>query len=356
MAEISYPFADNSAGGGGKLVSVAQWQKMSHQWAPDAIDRQIVLGDTSGGLPFYCSIEGSNLLVRPGSAWVGGFYYTLDAPKTIPLPTNPSNLGSRIDVLVIRANMATGAVNLAISEGQPSVQAREAEPQRVLGGIWEMPIWAINLPRNGGAATIADRRRYSRPEAVDVAWNRDLISKTLPVGTFTIDQDINSSGGQQEGFRGIDGDMVTRGLGARRKWTPDILSATNKPPAAQREGYWRRIAPGTASFSLQIRNTSSSPVTSTSAIVLTLPTQVANTIPTILQGQIDNPENRNGLPNFVDIVAKTSSTGNNYLYLYYPSPTTLSEGLDVLKTIPGKSTLIVSGVYETNDFEGPVLL
>ncbi|BET51760.1 hypothetical protein RGQ21_67420 [Kitasatospora aureofaciens] len=356
MAETSYPFAEDSAGGGGKLVSVGQWQDMAHLWGADAIDHQLVLGDTSGGLPFYCTLDGTNLVIQPGEAWVGGFRYKLDAPLTIPAPTNPSLSQRRWDLVVIRADMATGAVNIGIAEGQPSITAREPEPKRVPGGIWELPIWAIHLPTNNQTRTLEDRRRYSSSGPVDVAWNRDFISKSLPVGTFTIDQDINSSGGQQEGFRGIDGDMVTRGLGARRKYTPDILTVSNKPPTANRECYWRIIAPGTASFSMQIRNTSSTEVKSSSALVVTLPTVPANSIPTILTGYIDNPESRNGLPNIVHIVAKTASSGSNYLYLYYPATSTLAEGLNVLTTIPGKSTLIISGVYETGQFEGPVLL
>jgi hypothetical protein len=355
MAETSYPFADSSAGGGGKLVSVGQWQSMAHLWGPDAIDHQLVLGDTAVGLPFHCVLDGTNLVIQPGEATVGGFRYKLDAPLTIPAPTNPSLSQRRIDLVVIRADMATGSVNIKVSEGQPAIVAREPEPKRELGGIWELPIWSVELASNNQSRTLNDRRRYSHSGSVDVAWNRDFVSKSLPVGTFTVDQDINSSGGQQEGFRGADGDMVTRGLGARRKFTPDILTVSNKPPAANRECYWRIIAPGTASFSMQIRNTSSTEVKSSSAVVITLPEIPANTIPTILTGYIDNPESRNGLPNIVHIVAKTSSVGQNYLYLYYPATSTLSEGLNVLTTIPGKSTLIISGVYETGQFEGASL-
>lgn len=351
MAETSYPFAADTAGGGGKLVSDVQWQAMSHLWGPDRIDFQLTASSyATSEMPFYPNLVGSDISVGAGAAWVGGFYYKNDSPWVKPAPTN-SGAQPRVDLVVIRADMSAGSVNLAIKTGAPAANPVEPAVQRTPGGIWEMPICAIRCEANNGARTIGERRRFDVPGMVSSPWNGKEVLEGMPPGAFNLDMDANQNDTQSESFLGRDGYMITRHLGRRRSWTPDLLSASNKPPTANRAGYWRRTAPGTVAFSFEIRN-SSSTACKASAMVATLPVQAGNIIPTILKGMIVNPERRDGLPNFVEVVAKTTTTGNNNLYLYITGFKTLGEGLNAMTILPGKSTLSVSGEYETNEFEG----
>jgi len=322
-------------------------------WTADKIDFQLVnTSYNSADLPFYCTRNGSNFVINPGAAWVGGFYYKLDAPLSIPAPTNAGAM-PRIDLIVIRADMASGSVNIKTVQGQPSSGpvVPEPAPTRAVGGFWEMPLWAINVPANNGTASLMDRRHFDGPGVTYVPWNRSGISQGLPPGNFTIDMDVNASFGMEEGFRGQDGDMVTRTLGKRRSWTPDIFTVTNKPSDANRVGLWRRVAPGTVAFTLQITNPSTTAVTSTTGITVTLPENTSAALPTIVTGLLENLENRDSYPNLMHIVAKTSEFGAA-MHLYTPNTDSLKEGLDQLYKIPGKSTLTISGQFETAAFEG----
>lgn len=353
MAEISYPFAAASAGGGSELVSQTQWQDMAHLWASDRINFQLTNASYSNTtLPFWCEFADDELVIHPGAGWVGGFYYELTAPKRLPAPTNADAM-PRKDFVVIRLDMALGSANLAIKEGQSAPTAREPEVQRTPGGIWEMPLWAVELEPRNGTRTLKDRRRFDSPGGVQTPWYRSEVSQSLPAGSFTLDMDSNGTGGQQEGFRGRDGDMVTRHLSKRQAYTPDLFTVTNKPPAANRTGLWRYIAPGTVQFSAYIRNTSTNPVSITSSwyMGLTLPVICSQAQPMVLTGVLNNSNNRDGLPNLVAITAQTSP-GTKNCALYMPSTSSLASGLDGLDRIPGQSDLTVSGVFETNDLEG----
>ncbi|MFD5069135.1 hypothetical protein ACFWNC_14555 [Streptomyces sp. NPDC058369] len=351
MAETSYPFSGDSAGGGGKLVSQLQWQAMAHLWGPDRVDFELtnaVIGRAD--LPLNTTLSGSNLIISAGGAWVGGYYYKLDAPLTIAAPTN-SGANPRYDVIALRASLTTGSVNVVILTGAASETPLEPTPKRILGDVWEMPLAAMLLPANNGTRLLYDRRRFPSTNYLLTPWSRGDVSKSLPPGSFSIDVDANGGGTHDEGYQGREGDMATRTLGKRRPYTPDLFTVTNKPAAANRTGFWRIIAPGTVQFAAQIINTSTTAVTTTAGwfMGITLPVTPSLWVPTQLQGVLTNNEARDGIPNLVNIVGQTSGTSG--AALYYPNPTYLSEGLDGLTKIPGKSTLTISGVYETNVFE-----
>jgi len=353
MAEISYPFAAASAGGGSPLVSQLQWQAMSHLWAADRIDFQLVNSSYSTTeLPFYPQLVGSDISIGAGAAWVGGFYYKNDAPWVVPAPTN-SGAQPRIDLVVIRADMSAGSVNLAIKTGQAAANPLEPTVQRTPGGVWEMPICMIRCEANNGARSIGDRRRFDVPGLVSTPWNMKDVMGAMPPGSFGLDLDVNINDTQSESFVGRDGYMVTRHLGKRRPYTPDVFPVSGKPASSNRKGFWRYIAPGTVFFSVEISNPSTKAATLSgggTGIGFSLPIAKSKDTAGVFHGFLYNPEYRDGLPNFVDIVAQDSWANTN-CYLYYPNPNTTKEGLDTLKLIPGKSKLTVSGVYETNAFD-----
>ncbi|MET9816867.1 hypothetical protein [Streptomyces sp. NPDC006355] len=328
-----------------------EWQNMAHLWASDRIDFQLTQNSTYAptDLPFHTALVGANLVVQAGAAWVGGFYYRNDAPFSLPAPTNGSAM-PRIDLVVLRADFASGAVNLALKTGLPAMHPVEPAVQRIVGGVWEMPIWAFELKANNGARTLLDRRRFDGPGHIWTPQNGADIGNSIPPGNFVVNMDAYNAGYQYEGFRGRDGFAITRHLGKRWEYTPNLFTVTGLPPAANRKGYWRYIAPGTVQFSLEINNTSTKEVRTTTTIIgFTLPVPASKTAPASFSGFLDNPEVRSEMPNFVDIPAR--STGGSNAYLYYQNTTTLKQGLDGLRVIPGKSSLSVSGVYETNEFD-----
>ncbi|MCX4554141.1 hypothetical protein [Streptomyces sp. NBC_01500] len=350
MAEISYPFAANSAGGGAQLVSQVQWQAMSHMFSEDCIDYPLTATSyESSDLPFYLTNPGTGTItVHPGNAFVGGFYYQLTANKTLTLAANSGNT-DRIDLIVIRADLSSGSVNLAVSQGQPATNPVEPKPKRVPGGIWEMVLQTATVPANGGTITTSDRRKFVRPGPVAVPWNASVIAPGLPPGAFVIDMDNNGTGGQAEGFYGADGFMSARTLGKRLPYTPDLFTVSNKPGAGDRNGFWRWIAPGTISFSVEI-TTGSKAVTASSGVTIigfTLPKPAANNTRQVFTGMIDNPRVSNSMPNLIGVFGKTGTGANQNCYMYMDSTTTIKQGLDSVNTIPAYSTLSISGTYET---------
>lgn len=353
MAEISYPFAADNSSGGSKNVSQNEWQNMSHLWGNDRIDFQLTESSYSANtMPFFATISGSNIVVQSGSAWVGGFYYRNDGPLSKPAPTNSGTL-PRIDLVVLRADLTKGSVNVEIRPGTPSANPSEPSPQRTPGGIWEMPLWAVQLAANNGARTLEDRRRFDGPGMTYVPWNAPTVSRNMPPGNFILDMDSNTNDSQREGFNGRDGFVITRHLGKRKPFTPTLLGSTSQPSAADRKGHWRYIAPGTVQFSLLIENKTTKEIITSSGVTalgFTLPVSTSRTIPSILSGYLSNPESRDGIPNLNDVVCRASPNSQN-VYMRIQSPTSLASGLDGLQKIPGKSELIVTGVYETDDFE-----
>lgn len=349
MAEISYPFGADSAGGGSKMVSQLQWQNMAHLWGPDRIDFQLTQASYGGAdLPFFASFSGSNLVVQPGTAWVGGFYYKLDAAWSTPAPTNTTS-NPRIDLLVLRVDMSAGAVNLAVKAGQPAASPIAPAITRAPGGIWEMPLFGIQLAANDGTKTLLDYRRFDGPTTTYVPWSRSSVSQTLPPGNFTVDMDSNNNGALEEGFLGRDGDMVTRTLGKRKTYTPDLVQVSNKPFAGNRKGWWRQVCPGTVQFSIEIRNVTPLEITSSggsTVMATTLPVAASADSLQHFTGFLHNPDINSGMPNAMQIVGRTTSASTT-CYLWVPNWKNLSEGLDGLKTIPVNGTLSLNGVYET---------
>jgi hypothetical protein len=356
MAEISYPFAAASAGGGSEMVSQVEWQNMSHLWGPDRIDFQLTETTyTSDALPLHAEISGSDIVVQPGAAWVGGFYYKNDALLTFSAPTN-SGATDRYDLLVLRLDMAIGSANLAIKTGQAATNPVEPTVQRTPGGVWEMPLWRIWVGKNNGGRSLSDRRRYDGPGSTYVPWGAEPISDGGPQGNFVYDMDSNNNGGdsQQEFFSGRDGTFITRHLGKRREYTPDVFTVSNKPSSANRKGYYRYVAPGVVHVSVQINNTSTKAVTPSGdgwIIGITLPIAASVKSRGLFHGFLENPERRDSLPNYMEVPGRTSGSADNRCFLYYTNTKSLTEGLDGLKAIPGKSFLTVTGTYETNIFD-----
>ncbi|MEU0912127.1 hypothetical protein [Streptomyces althioticus] len=353
MGELSYPFNEASAGGGSALVSEAQWQTMSKLWASDRVDFRLNAASYAATeMPFHTAIVGSNVVVQPGSAWVGGFYYKLDSPLTIPAPTN-SGSQARRDNVVVRLNMATHSANIAIKEGQPSANPVDPLPSRIAGGIWEMPLWAIDLAANNGARTLSDRRRFDGSSPVYVPWNAGPVASTLPYGQFVMDMDVNTTDVPTEWVRTRDGNMITRYLGKRRQYTPTLLGATSQPAASYRNGWYRYIAPGMVQFDISIQYTGTGTIRNTNGVAalgFTLPVASSKASPTIFTGQLANPEQRSGMPNLVGMQGRTTANTQN-VYCSHQSISSLAAGLDGWSVFPGKSTLFMSGVYETNDLD-----
>ncbi|MEU4920263.1 hypothetical protein AB0G29_12990 [Streptomyces parvus] len=357
MAEISYPFnAANTTTGATNLVSETQWQSMARMWGGDRIDRSLSGQASAASLPFTGRVVNvSTVQISPGKAWVGGFYYELTSALNLTVAANSANT-PRKDLVVIRADMSKPAVNLAIRKGVNAATALEPAPVRQTGGIWEMPLYEITLPANGGLPTLASRGPYNIPDPVAFPWNASPSAALLPKNTFAYDMDSNGPEEVAEYFNYSDKPRTTRQLGPTRKYTPSLVNVpTLQQGIADRKGRYRWIAPNTMWFSVRV----STPieikhVAASWYVGISLPTSAFAATGQTFHGMIQNTSPRqpaSGMPNYIPItgwvpVGKPTTS----CILLYPNPNNLSSGLDGLPKIPGSASLVISGVYEAADF------
>ncbi|MER6102404.1 hypothetical protein ABT115_08755 [Streptomyces sp. NPDC001832] len=355
MAEISYPFsADDAITGAAKAVSETQWQSMAHMWGADRVDFRLPISNTGVSIPFSPKVLSStSVQINPGKAWVGGFYYELTSTLTVPIEANTSTTG-RIDLIVVRADMAKPSVQIAVRKGTNSATPISPKPVRETGGIWEMPLYAVTVPAQNGPLDMARRAPFDIPPAVSFPWDVVQSTELAPLNSFTYDSDVDGAHTQTEYFNGRDGVQVARTLSNTYTYSPSVVGgAVGGGPVTSRNGRWRWIAPNMVWFSMRLENTSSTAdmkVFGSFAFGVTLPTPASGATGQIFSGHMDNnTKAAGGLPNFVDLVGKVNKGGaTSNMYIYYPNPNTLSQGLDGLGVIPRNSFITFSGVYETD--------
>ncbi|MFI8815717.1 MULTISPECIES: hypothetical protein [unclassified Streptomyces] len=355
MAEISYPFnADNSTTGAAKAVSETQWHSMAHMWGGDRVD--FMLGPqmyTSLDLPFSLKvINNTTVQINPGRAWVGGFYYELTTPQNVLIDSNTTPQG-RIDLVVIRLDMAKPAVNLAVHKGINGATPVAPQPFRQSDGFWEIPIWEVSVPANAGTLAPASRHPFNMPPAVSFSWNAAPSSNLTPMGTFTYDLDSDGTGPQQEYFKSRDGLIRTRTLGKTYSYTPAVLNdkGWGAVPGSTSTGNWRWIAPNTIHFSLTIANgVTHSQTDSGVAYGIRLPIPANPTHRQVFNGILNNPSSRDSTyPPFTTLAGFCSAGASpDFFTVYIPSPTSPASGLNNFRFFPAQATVHFSGTYEAN--------
>lgn len=348
MAEISYPFEADNVDGGTALVSQTQWQDMTKGLSGDYVDFPLTAGSySSGGLPFYGSVvNGRDVVVKPGKAWVGGFYYSLTADKTLTIESN-SLARDRKDLIVIRVDMAKSAVNLVVLKGTSNL-ATPVPPvlRREPGGIWEMPLYEVHVGGQDSSIVLSSRYTFREPGRTVVPWNAVPSAALTPKGSFVIDMDSNGGGlGVNEYFNAPKGVVPSRTLGTTNTYTPSLTFSSIS--SANRKGRWRRISPNMVWFSVLISNTANVDYKGSSTLGISLPVTAESATGQVVPGFLENPALAAGVPNMTSLTGRitTGSTGNTF-YVYYPAPHNLAQGLDGLVVIPRKSKLTISGVIE----------
>lgn len=352
MAEISFPFDDDNALGGSKVVAQTQWQQVGTGWG-DYADFPLQNNSyTDAELPFSASLTGREVTVKAGSARVGGFYYKLSGTKKFTVPSNTSGK-PRTDMIVIRADMAKSAVTMEYIEGTPATNPVEPQPTRRAGGVWEMAVMTVENPANNGTPLLARRLPHPMPAPVAFPWNVADSTDLLPMGSFTYDLDVNNNEVQWESFNGRDGFVRTRTFGKSRKFTPDTLNGNATLPSSYRNGRWRWIAPNVFWFAVNLdifwEDRGISVSGSNTRLGVTLPVATNRASYQTLHGYLNNPYGGGGAPNLMAITALTAP-GSTGLYLYTQNWTKLSSGLDGLRAFPPRSKFYISGVIEANQF------
>lgn len=350
MAEISFPFDADNPSGGTSVVSQTQWQQMALAWSGgDRIDHALTNGSN---LPFIGTVQnGRQVRIGSGNAWVGGFYYRNTSSQILTVADNTTSKGRR-DLIVIRLDMTKSAAQLALVKGVEAGTPAEPHPTQQAGGIWEMALYAVDVPANQGAISVARRAPFSMPSPVAYPWSAPESASLAPRNAVSFDLDSNSNGGQTESFNGSDGYAITRHLGKSLAYTPNTVNTDWTIPAANRNGRWRWVSPNLLWFQATIQNDYDKGAMANGSnwrVGITLPKDSNPRGIQVLHGYLSNPDRSGNLPNMISITA-TTNPKSNILYLHTPNNSTPSEGLDGLRGFPARSTFSISGVVETNEF------
>lgn len=163
MAEVSYPW--NTV-----PVNEAEWREMMEQALLTGIFRG-ALNELQG----YADSTGLQVKVKTGKALIKGHFYKSDAETVLAIGANSSG-NPRIDLVVLRANFATRAVNLAVVPGTPAASP-VAPALTQTSGVWELAIAEVAVAN--GAVTIAAGDVTDRRTLVQVDSNSPFTDPTF---------------------------------------------------------------------------------------------------------------------------------------------------------------------------------
>lgn len=147
MTETSFPHD----AGPGSIITEGQWSRMADGWQDDGVD---AADHRSSDLKVTSNSEPLTLRVAPGRAHVAGFFYELntDTPVTIE-PNTTAN--PRIDLVALRVNRDSNAVNLVVRQGTPAVTPA-APPLDTSWESREVPLAHVTIRANSASVIPAD--------------------------------------------------------------------------------------------------------------------------------------------------------------------------------------------------------
>jgi hypothetical protein len=146
MTEFSAPFD------GSPIATELQWSRMARRWGSDGVHTE---DPTSTALKVTATGTAS-VTVAAGMATVNGFFYNLDAAKTLAVPVNLGGT-ARVDLVVLRSDQSAGSVTAQYKTGGSSAPTLT----RVEDGIWEIPLAQCTVAAGStvvNAANVIDKR------------------------------------------------------------------------------------------------------------------------------------------------------------------------------------------------------
>ncbi len=110
--------------------------------------------DESGSMTLDVTSVSGAVQIGTGFAIVKGFYYYSDSVKSLTI--TPDAQYSRIDRVVLQANLATGPITAILKQGTPASNPQPPTLRRD-GSVWEISLARITVTP-AGALTISDER------------------------------------------------------------------------------------------------------------------------------------------------------------------------------------------------------
>lgn len=140
MTQKAFPLSSSP------ILTVEEWSKIAGSWSATGVIRSIL-----NELLVYADSTGMQVKVKSGAAFIKGIYYESDSEITLPIgAANSSN--PRIDRVIIRLDLTTETIQLAVLQGVPAVSP-VAPVTTNNASRWEIGIAEITV--SAAAVTIA---------------------------------------------------------------------------------------------------------------------------------------------------------------------------------------------------------
>lgn len=143
MTQYAYPFDS----GAGSNVLESQWREMARNWlATGVLDTRYNELAVSQHSPAAMSVD-----VATGQAWIEGTFFWNDAVVTLPITANASG-NPRIDLVVVRINLAANTWELAVLPGTPAGSPVAPTPTQNTS-LWEEELFTVAVA-NGAVSIV----------------------------------------------------------------------------------------------------------------------------------------------------------------------------------------------------------
>lgn len=154
MAKRYFPFDDAD-------VMEYQWGKMARLWRNTG-----VIYEELNQLEAYGDSSGMFIKVKPGRAWIEGFFFESDAEEVLPIDVADA-ANDRIDLIVVQLDRTSNTIDFVVKKGIEVVPPTTPNPPALTEttSIWEIALAEVFVEH--GAVTIAaedviDRREFSK--------------------------------------------------------------------------------------------------------------------------------------------------------------------------------------------------
>ena len=142
----------------GFFISKGGDRKYTTDWLAKYIHALV----TTGVYNDECGVTagtGMTVSVAAGRAWIEGYLYLLDAPKTLTI-SNADASNGRKDIVVLRLDLTTRTITVQVIEGTPSAAPTAPAITRT-ADIYDLELAEISIPAGTSAITqalITDKR------------------------------------------------------------------------------------------------------------------------------------------------------------------------------------------------------
>lgn len=151
MAQFAFPLSTSP------IQTTENWSKIIGSWAQTGVVRSVL-----NELLVYANSTGMQVKVKAGAALIKGIYFESTAEETLPISASNA-INPRIDRVIVRLDLTTETVQLAVLQGIPAVSP-SAPALTQNASRWEIGLAEITVSANVvtiAADKVSDARSHT---------------------------------------------------------------------------------------------------------------------------------------------------------------------------------------------------